>query len=111
MKLLSVILFCLALFAIADYADSGPIRDHRQHHLDRKHKHLARVQNRVDHRSSTRFAARAVRLAGHADRQAMMSAPSSASVRDDSAKPLSQQICIPMRPTGVSKAWSWSPAR
>ena len=45
-----------------------------------------------------------VRLAGQADRQATISAPSSASVRAASAKPLSQQISRPRRPTGVSKA-------
>ena len=54
--------------------------------------------------------ARLVRLAGQADRQATISAPSRASVRAASAKPLSQQISRPRRPTGVSKAANVSPA-
>ena len=51
-----------------------------------------------------------VRLTGQAESEQTIVAPSSACVRAASGNALSKQICIPIRPTGVSNAANRSPA-
>ena len=51
-----------------------------------------------------------VALSGHAESEHTIRAPSRACALAASGKALSKQICMPIRPTGVSKAVNRSPA-